>query len=132
MKIYQVLIVDDSNVNRNQLGRFSGQMGFEVVATAGDADTAYQMYKLYKPDVVTMDLTMPGWETTNDGGLEAIRRLTEDFPEANILVVSGIADKATGIQALLAGARGFINKPFNEEELFSALKDMVESMEENH
>ena len=79
------------------------------------------MYDLLRPDLVTMDLTMPEMD-----GLECIQGITNINEDANILVVSALSDKATGIRALEYGARGFIYKPFSDEDLFSALKELLE------
>lgn len=116
-----IMIVDDSNVIRNRITRSSESTGFEVVATAANGADAVELYALLKPDLVTMDLTMP-----NMDGLTCIQRLVELDENANILVVSALADKATGIRALEYGARGFLFKPFSNEELFSALQEMTE------
>ncbi|WP_037587125.1 response regulator [Stenoxybacter acetivorans] len=123
--MHTLLIVDDSNVIRNQISRYSSKIDFEVVATASNGHDALFMYQQFKPDVVTMDLTMPGWETNNMGGMECIEKIIELDENADILVVSALEDKATGIHALTLGARGFIHKPFTEEVLFEALNEVV-------
>ena len=117
----RIMIVDDSNVIRNRISRGSGAMDFEVVASAANGEEAIALYRQYRPDVVTMDLTMPKMD-----GLECIYQLTSIDEEANILVVSALSDKATGIKALQLGARGFLYKPFSDEELFQALNEMLE------
>ena len=63
---------------------------------------------------------------TATNGLECIYELTDIDPNANILVISALSDKATGIKALQLGARGFICKPFTDEDLFEALDEMME------
>ena len=96
-------------------------MDFEVVASAANGEEAIALYRQHHPDVVTMDLTMPKMD-----GLECIYQLTSLDENANILVVSALSDKATGIKALQLGARGFLYKPFSDEELFQALNEMLE------
>ncbi|MDO4432990.1 MAG: response regulator [Alysiella sp.] len=118
----RLMIVDDSNVIRNRITRGSSQMNFEVVATATNGLEAVELYKQHRPDVVTMDLTMPRMD-----GLECIYEITDFDENANILVISALSDKATGIKALQLGARGFICKPFTDEELFEALEEMLEN-----
>lgn len=118
------MVVDDSNIIRNRITRGSERINFEVVATAANGKDAVELYDILRPDVVTMDLTMPEMD-----GLACIRNIISLNEEANILVVSALADKATGIKALEYGARGFLYKPFTDEELFEALKEMVEGFE---
>jgi hypothetical protein len=117
----KLMIVDDSNVIRNRITRGSSRMDLDVVATATNGLEAVEMYKQFRPDVVTMDLTMPKMD-----GLECIYELTNIDENANILVISALSDKATGIKALQLGARGFICKPFTDEDLFEALEEMLE------
>ena len=117
----RIMVVDDSNVIRNRISRGSSKMDFEVVASASNGEDAITLYRQYHPDVVTMDLTMPKMD-----GLECIAQITAMDENANILVVSALADKATGIKALQLGARGFLYKPFSDEELFGALNEMLE------
>lgn len=116
-----IMIVDDSNVIRNRISRSSKEIEFEVVATAMNGADALELYKQHRPDIVTMDLTMPKMD-----GLECIFSITDFDDNANILVISALSDKATGIKALELGARGFICKPFTDEDLIQALTEMME------
>lgn len=118
----KIMIVDDSNVIRNRISRGSSGGDFQVVATAGNGLEAVDLYREHRPDVVTMDLTMPKMD-----GLSCIATITEMDEEANILVISALSDKATGIRALELGARGFICKPFTDRDLFEALEEMTGS-----
>ena len=94
---------------------------FNVVGEASDGGNAIELFQQLKPQVVTMDLTMP-----NLDGLECIEQLIALDPEVRILVVSALNDKATGIEALELGAMGFVNKPFTEDEIVEALEVLVE------
>lgn len=116
-----IMIVDDSNVIRNRISRSSKEIEFEVVAMANNGAEAVELYRRNRPDLVTMDLTMPKMD-----GLECIRQICTADENANILVISALSDKATGIKALEFGARGFICKPFSDEELLQALIEMME------
>lgn len=118
--MYRLMIVDDSNIIRNRIQRLYNSDTFSLVATATNGDDALEKFKLYKPEVITMDLTMPQMD-----GLECIEKLVELDPEVRILVVSALSDKATGIKALELGASGFLCKPFSEEELVEALDELV-------
>ncbi|MDO1510049.1 MULTISPECIES: response regulator [unclassified Neisseria] len=118
-----VMVVDDSNVIRKRITRGSESMEFEVVATAANGKDAVQLYDVLRPNLVTMDLTMPEMD-----GLACIQKIMDIDENANILVISALADKATGIKALEYGARGFLYKPFTDDDLFEALKEMSEGL----
>jgi two-component system chemotaxis response regulator CheY len=96
--------------------------GVSLVGLARNGAEAIRVARATKPDVVTMDLTMPEMD-----GIECIRELMVLFPSINILVVSALSDKATAIAALRLGARGFVAKPFSDDELRLALLEVMES-----
>jgi len=116
----RIMIVDDSNVIRNRISRGSGTMDFEVVASAANGEEAIALYRQHHPDVVTMDLTMPQMD-----GLECIKRIRELSKDTSILVISALSDRQTGLKALQYGARGFICKPFTDEQLVLALSKLI-------
>ena len=116
----RIMIVDDSNVIRNRISRGSGTMDFEVVASAANGEEAIALYRQHHPDVVTMDLTMPKMD-----GLECIKRIRELSKDTSILVISALSDRQTGLKALQYGARGFICKPFTDEQLVLALSKLI-------
>lgn len=118
--MYRLMIVDDSNIIRNRIQRIYNANEFTLVATASNGAEALEKFDTHRPDVVTMDLTMPQMD-----GLECIEKLVTKDPNVRILVVSALSDKATGIQALELGASGFLCKPFSEEELAEALSELV-------
>ncbi|MGB0733989.1 MAG: response regulator transcription factor [Pontibacterium sp.] len=115
-----LMIVDDSMVIRRRIERSHGLEDYEVVGTAGDGLQAIELAKSANPDVITIDLTMPNME-----GIDAIPILSQTCPDARILVVSALADKATAINALSRGAHGFLCKPFTDDELKAALLELV-------
>ncbi len=116
----KLMIVDDSNIIRSKITRTLTQHNMEVVATAGNGEEAISLFATTKPDVVTMDLTMPRMD-----GLECIRALRKLNANVHILVVSALADKATAIQALKEGAQGFLCKPFLEADLTEAMEELL-------
>ena len=120
----KLMIVDDSNIIRNKITRAHNQSKFQLVATATNGMEAVEQFKQTQPDVVTMDLTMPEMD-----GIECITQLIELNPDVAILVVSALSDKATGIEALQLGARGFLLKPFTEQELENALEELTEQVD---
>ncbi|MBL8472653.1 MAG: response regulator [Rhodocyclaceae bacterium] len=117
----KLLIVDDSNIIRSKIARALGAYGLEVVGLAANGKDAVARAAATRPDVVTMDLTMPEMD-----GIECIREIRKLRPKVQILVVSALADKATAIQALKEGAQGFLCKPFTEQELTEAIGELIE------
>jgi len=91
--------------------------GYEIAAEAEDGLQAIEKYKATKPDLVTMDIMMP-----NMDGITAIKKIMEIDPEAKIIVVSAMGQKALVIEALNSGARDFIVKPFQPDRIVEALQ----------
>lgn len=118
--MHRLMIVDDSNIIRNRIQRAYNEDYFRLVATAVNGQDAVNKFKLHRPNVITMDLTMP-----NMDGLECIEKIVAIDDSVRILVVSALSDKATGIRALSLGAGGFLCKPFSEEELVLALNELM-------
>lgn len=116
----KLLIVDDSNVIRRRIERSAHVDRLHVVGTASNGSEALRLFEELEPDVVTMDLTMPEMD-----GIECIERIVAMRPEALILVVSALADKATAIEAMKRGANGFLYKPFTERQLNEALAELL-------
>ena len=120
----RLLIVDDSNMIRSRISRVvqNGALsGVSIVGLARNGAEAVRIAKATQPEVVTMDLTMPEMD-----GIECIQALIQLFPRINILVVSALSDKSTAIAALRLGARGFVAKPFSDDELRLALLDVAD------
>lgn len=117
----KLMIVDDSNIIRRKIERSTGIDGLEVVGTASNGVEAIEKFRELRPDIVTMDLTMPEM-----GGIECVERLVEIEPEVIILVISALSDKATAIEALKKGANGFLCKPFTEDDLNKALGELMQ------
>ena len=121
----RLLIVDDSNMFRTRISRVvqSGHIkGIVICGLARNGQEALRIARAVKPDVVTMDLTMPEMD-----GIECIQALIKLDPKVNILVVSALSDKSTAIQALKLGARGFVSKPFSDNDLQLALLDIFDA-----
>lgn len=116
-----LMIVDDSNIIRRKIERCNDSDKFQVVASAANGAEALALFEQQRPKVVTMDLTMPEMD-----GIACIEQLVALDPSLRILVISALADKATGIEALKKGARGFLCKPFTDEQLLEALTELTE------
>ncbi|MDP3799440.1 MAG: response regulator [Polaromonas sp.] len=115
--------MDDSMVFRNRISRLATDQrltGVKVVALAEDGMQAIQQAKLHKPDFVTMDLTMPVMD--GPACLEALRIV---LPDARVLVVSALSDRATALKAMTKGAHGFLLKPFSDEQLVESLQELM-------
>lgn len=121
----RMMIVDDSNMIRSRINRLvqGGQLGaVEVVAQAHNGLEALKLAEQHRPQLVTMDLTMPEMD-----GVSCIPALVKLLPGVNILVVSALTDKSTAIAALRLGARGFVGKPFSDDDLHCALLDIMDA-----
>ena len=115
-------IVDDSNIIRSRIARIALHPRLPDITIVGMARNGIEAIDLARrapPDVVTMDLTMPEMD-----GIACIAALMADKPKLNILVVSALGDKSTAIAALKKGARGFLHKPFSDEQLVAALLEI--------
>jgi two-component system chemotaxis response regulator CheY len=121
----RLMIVDDSNMIRSRISRVvqdGGLSHISLVGLARNGAEAVRIAKSTQPQVVTMDLTMPEMD-----GVQCIAELLRLFPRISILVVSALSDKSTAIAALKLGARGFVAKPFSDDELKMALLDVMEA-----
>jgi DNA-binding NarL/FixJ family response regulator len=113
-----VLIADDQRVVREGLSMILGLMeGVEIVGTAADGQEALALVEQLEPDVVLMDLRMPHCD-----GVEATRRITEGTAETKVVVLTTYADDHSVIQALRAGACGFLTKDASSQQISDALQ----------
>jgi DNA-binding NarL/FixJ family response regulator len=112
-----VLIVDDHRIVREGLRQFVSEVpGVERVVTAASGEEALARYNAEQPDLVLMDIQMPGL-----GGLEATRRLVQRYPEAVVIVLTAADDRENVATAVTNGARGYLNKDVSHEELCAAV-----------
>ncbi|RKX45990.1 MAG: two-component system response regulator [Thermotogae bacterium] len=112
----KVLIVDDAAFMRMLLKDIITKAGYEVVGEAGNGVEAVQKYKELKPDMVTMDITMPQMD-----GIQAIKEIKKIDPDAKIIVCSAMGQQAMVVEAIQAGAKDFIVKPFQHSRVVEAL-----------
>ena len=115
------MLVDDHALVRMGFRMLLANAGIEVVAEAGDGEQACQEYPRVKPDVVVMDLSMPGM-----GGLEAVRRLLAQDPKARVLALSAHEDTAHPSRVLRAGALGYLAKRSAPESLIAAVRAVAD------
>jgi DNA-binding NarL/FixJ family response regulator len=114
----RVLVADDQRVVRDGLAMLVGLIdGAEIVATAGDGAEAVRLAEAHHPDVILMDLRMPGTD-----GVTATAQLREQLPAARVLVLTTYADQDAIVPALQAGARGYLTKDASAEEIEAAIR----------
>ena len=117
----RVMVVDDSRMMELHIRRLLEGTDYEIVAYCENGEDAIAGYADLWPDVVTMDIIMPGMD-----GLEAAQAILEDYPDAKILMVSSLAYDDTFKEAEQIGAKGFIDKPFVKEKLLEAFQDALQ------
>ena len=112
MTALNILIVDDSLITVKKLTAMLEGLGHSVVGVAGTGQKAIEAYRTFQPDLVTMDITMPDMD-----GVEATRRIVTDFPQARVIMVTSHGQERMVIDALDAGAGGYVLKPIRVEKL---------------
>jgi two-component system, chemotaxis family, chemotaxis protein CheY len=117
----KLLIVDDSSVVRRAIERDLESGEIKEVDQAATGEDAVRLYASKLHDVVTLDITMPGMD-----GLTCLDKIIAINPEARVLIISALRDKATAIDAIKRGASGFLCKPINPPELREAFKLLIE------
>lgn len=116
-----VMVVDDSLIAMDKLAFMVNGLGYDVVATANTGEKAIEAYREHKPDVVTMDITMP-----NMDGIEASRRIIQEFSDARIIMVTSHGQERMVMDALRVGARGYVLKPVRAEKLKDIIHKVLE------
>jgi len=117
----KIMLVDDHAIVREGYrSLLQKQPGLQVAAEASDGAEAYRLFKEVMPDLVIMDLTMPGL-----GGIEAIKRIRQWDPGARVLVFTMHQNAAYAVQAIKAGAKGFVTKSSPPEALLAAVFDVL-------
>jgi two-component system chemotaxis response regulator CheY len=105
---------------RTMIGDILTQSGFEIVGEAETGVQAIDQYKSLQPDLVTMDIVMPDM-----GGIDAVREITRFDPEARILMCSAMGQQALVVEAIQAGARDFVVKPFQPSRVLEAVQRVL-------
>ena len=112
-----VLVVDDSAIMRRFIRNSIDHNGFDVIGEADSGKVGVDKYIELKPDIVTMDVTM-----REMSGIEALQEIIKIDPDAKVMMISAMGQEIIVRDAIMLGAKGFIVKPFNDEQLISALK----------
>lgn len=116
----KVLIVDDAAFMRMMLKDILEKNGFEVIGEAPNGVKAVELYKNVKPDIVTMDITMPDMD-----GIEAVKKIKAIDAAAKIIMCSAMGQQNMVMEAIKAGARDFIVKPFQGDRVVEAIKKVL-------
>lgn len=115
-----VLVVDDSKMSRKILINILEENGYSVVAEATNGEEAVELYQKHGADLVTLDITMPKMD-----GIEALKKLLEINPSVKAIMITAAGQQSKLLEALKCGAKKFITKPFEKEEVLNSVKDVI-------
>lgn len=116
----RVLIVDDAAFMRMMIKDILLKNGYEVAGEAENGQKAVALYQELNPDVVTMDITMPEMD-----GIAAVKAIKQMDPNARIIMCSAMGQQLMVMEAIQAGARDFIVKPFQQDRVLQALEKVL-------
>ena len=115
-----VLIGEPALSMRVAVGNMFKEWGFDIVGEASNGREAVELYDKYKPDLVTMDITMPGMS-----GLDAVKEIIPAHPAANIIMMTALGQQRIIVEAIEAGAKDFITKPFEKNQLKTVVNNIL-------
>ncbi len=115
-----ILVVDDAAFMRMMVKDVLTKNGYDVVGEAENGQKAIEKYKELKPELVIMDITMPEVD-----GIQAVKAIKEGDPAANVIMCSAMGQQAMVIEAIQAGAKDFIVKPFQADRVIEAVKKVL-------
>lgn len=113
----RILIVDDAAFMRMMIRDILTKNGFEVCGEANDGAQAIEKFKEFRPDLITMDITMPEMD-----GINALKEIKKLDPNAKVIMCSAMGQQAMVIDAIQAGAKDFIVKPFQSDRVIEAIR----------
>ncbi|MCW8893323.1 MAG: response regulator [Deltaproteobacteria bacterium] len=116
----RVLIVDDAQFMRTMLQDIFTSSGWQVIAEADNGEQAIAEYEIHQPDLVTMDVVMPEM-----GGIDALKQILLNDPTARIVVCSALGQKKLILDAIQAGAKDFIVKPFQKAQVLEVVERVI-------
>ncbi|HOU33401.1 MAG TPA: response regulator [Synergistaceae bacterium] len=122
---HRILVTDDTAFMRLLLQKILTEGGYDVVGEADNGKEAVRLFERHRPDLVTMDITMPILN-----GVEALKRIRAVDPDARVLMVSAMGQKNMVMQALREGAQGFLIKPFEKEKVLQAVAEVLATPED--
>ncbi len=113
----KILVVDDAAFMRMMIKNILVKNGYDVVGEAENGKVAIEMYKQLQPDLVTMDITMPDMD-----GIEGVKGIKAVDPHARIVMCSAMGQQGMVMEAIKAGAKDFIVKPFQQDRILQAVE----------
>ena len=116
----KLMIVDDSAIIRQAIHKHLKDFPIDVVGTAEDGKMALEVFEKTKPDIVTLDITMPEID-----GLTVLAEMLKINEDIKVMVVTALSDKATGLKAIKLGAKSFLPKPFTPEKIQESFQRLV-------
>ncbi|MCE5300729.1 MAG: response regulator [Spirochaetia bacterium] len=116
----RIVLADDAAFMRMMLKNILVAGGYEVVGEAGNGREAIEKYRELKPDMLISDMVMPEM-----GGIDVIRNVMAEFPTANIVICSAIGQQALVIEAIQAGAKDYIVKPFEQSNVIETVSKIL-------
>jgi two-component system chemotaxis response regulator CheY len=116
----RVLITDDALFMRVTLKNILTKNGYEIAGEAANGKESVALYQQTKPDLVTMDITMPEMD-----GISALREIRKHDPEANVIMCTAMGQKNMVMEAVSAGAKDFIVKPFQPDKVIEAIQKII-------
>lgn len=116
------MVVDDAGFMRMMVKDILSKNGFEVVGEAENGQVAVNKYQELQPDLVTMDITMPELD-----GIGAVKKIKEMDPDAKIIMCSAMGQQGMVVEAIQAGAKDFIVKPFQADRILDAIRKVLAS-----
>lgn len=119
----KILIVDDSLISRKKLRQILESAGHEIAGEACDGDEAFKKYEELQPDLVTMDITMP-----NVDGITVLKMIMEAHPDAKVVMITALGKGGKILEALNAGAKNYITKPYEDEQIVNSIKEALEQL----
>ncbi|WP_069997922.1 response regulator [Cellulosilyticum sp. I15G10I2] len=114
------LVVDDAIFMRTVLKKMLTEAGFKVIGEAGNGVQAIEMAEELKPDIVTLDITMPEMD-----GIEAIEKILQVSPDTKIIMCSAMGQHSKVVEAIKRGARDFVVKPFEKTRVLQAIYNVM-------
>lgn len=114
------LVVDDAIFMRTVLKKMLTEAGFNVIGEAGNGLQAIEMAEQLKPDIITLDITMPEMD-----GIEAIEKILEVSPDTRIIMCSAMGQHSKVVEAIKRGARDFVVKPFEKTRVLQAIYNVM-------
>jgi two-component system chemotaxis response regulator CheY len=119
---HRILICDDAIFMRTMIADILTSGGYEIAGEAESGLQAVERYRALKPDLVTMDIVMPDM-----GGIDAVKAIVAEDPSARILMCSAMGQQALVVEAVQAGAKDFVVKPFQPARVLEAVQRVLAS-----